>query len=136
MAELTYRAAVVLREIRRLGADLFSTSEAENAYLVDDPKDPSRKMIRQILGVVSEYERSMIAVRLRSARDRKKAHGGYAGFGSPAYGFRAEGGETASSLASNRCRRASRMRRLLTGWMSQPTTAAIARTVARSRGCG
>ena len=83
----------LLREIRRLGADLFSASEAETAYLVDDPKDPSRKLIRQILGVVSEYERSMIALRLRSARDRKKAHGGYAGFGSPAYGFRAEGGE-------------------------------------------
>jgi DNA invertase Pin-like site-specific DNA recombinase len=83
----------LLREFRRLGADLYSTSEAENAYLVDDPKDPSRKMIRQILGVVSEYERSMIALRLRSARDRKALNGGYAGFGSPAYGLRSEGGE-------------------------------------------
>ena len=83
----------LLREIRRLGADLYSASEAENAYLVDDPKDPSRKMIRQILGVVSEYERSMIALRLRSARDRKARNGGYAGFGSPAYGLKAEGGE-------------------------------------------
>ena len=83
----------LLREFRRLGADLYSTSEAENAYLVDDPKDPSRKMIRQILGVVSEYERSMIALRLRSARDRKARNGGYAGFGSPAYGLRSEGGE-------------------------------------------
>ena len=83
----------LLREIRRQGADLYSTSSAECAFLVDDPQDPSRKMIRQILGVVSEYERSMIALRLRSARDRKARNGGYAGFGSPAYGLRSVRGE-------------------------------------------
>ena len=59
-----------------------STSTAEAGYLGDDPDDPSRTLIRQVLGAVSQYERSMIALRLRSGRRRKAQHGGYA-FGAP-----------------------------------------------------
>jgi DNA invertase Pin-like site-specific DNA recombinase len=92
------RALVVqeqlLADIRARGGELYSTSETENGYLVDDgeTEDPSRKMIRQILGAVSEYERSMIALRLRSARELKHRQGGYAGYGSPAFGQRSDGG--------------------------------------------
>ena len=75
----------LLAEVRRMGADVFSTSAAEAGYLTDDPDDPSRKLIRQILGAVSEYERGMIKLRLRAGRRRKAAEGGYA-FGSPPYG--------------------------------------------------
>jgi len=82
----------LLRDIKRLGAQLYSTSEAEAGYLEDDPTDPARRMIRQILGAVSEYERSMIALRLRSARQRKAKLGGYAGYGSPAFGYRSQDG--------------------------------------------
>lgn len=82
----------LLAEIRRLGAEAFSTSRAEADVLQDDPDDPSRKLIRQILGAVSEYERSMIALRLRSGRRRKHEKGGYA-FGAPPYGWRAVEGE-------------------------------------------
>ena len=53
-------------------------------------------MIRQILGAVSEYERSMIRLRLITGRKLKAQRGGYAA-GSPAYGFRAEGGELVSN---------------------------------------
>jgi DNA invertase Pin-like site-specific DNA recombinase len=42
-----------------------------------------------VLGAVNEYERSMIALRLRSGRKRKAANGGFA-YGSPGYGYRAE----------------------------------------------
>lgn len=82
----------LLAEIRRLGGAVYSTSAAEAGYLEDDPDDPSRKLIRQVLGAVSEYERSMISLRLRSGRRRKAANGGFA-YGSPAFGYRAEGGE-------------------------------------------
>lgn len=81
----------LLAEVRRLGGEVFSTSAAETNYLVDDPDDPSRKLIRQVLGAVAEYERSMIALRLRSGRRRKAEIGGYA-FGSPPFGTRAEAG--------------------------------------------
>jgi DNA invertase Pin-like site-specific DNA recombinase len=78
----------LLADIRRMGADVFSTSSAEGSYLTDDPDDPSRKLIRQVLGAVNEYERAIIALRLRSGRRKKYDNGGYA-FGSPPYGWRA-----------------------------------------------
>ncbi|SNQ47063.1 Site-specific DNA recombinase [Frankia canadensis] len=80
----------LIAEIRRMGADIHSAVAGEAAYLVDDPDDPSRKLIRQILGAVNEYERAMIALRLRSGRKQKAAAGGYA-YGAPAFGVRAEG---------------------------------------------
>jgi DNA invertase Pin-like site-specific DNA recombinase len=80
----------LLADLRRGGWPAWSTSASEAAYLEDDPGDPSRKLIRQVLGAVSEYERSMIALRLRSGRKRKADKGGFA-YGSPPYGQRAEG---------------------------------------------
>jgi DNA invertase Pin-like site-specific DNA recombinase len=82
----------LLADVRRMGADIYSTSDAEAAYLTDDPDDPSRKLIRQVLGAVNEYERAMITLRLRAGRRRKAANGGYA-YGSPPYGYRSRGGE-------------------------------------------
>lgn len=82
----------ILAEVRRLGGQVFSTSAAESGYLEDDPRDPSRKLIRQVLGAVAEYERSMIALRMRAGRQRKADRGGYA-YGAPPYGYRAHGGE-------------------------------------------
>lgn len=82
----------LLAEVRRLGGDVFSTSAAEAGYLGDDPDDPSRRLIRQVLGAVNEYERAMIALRLRSGRRRKAELGGFA-YGSPPLGYRAQDGE-------------------------------------------
>jgi DNA invertase Pin-like site-specific DNA recombinase len=79
----------LLGEVRRLGGEVFSCSDAEAEFLVDDPADPSRRLIRQILGAVAEYERSMITLRLRAGRRRKAEQGGYAGDGSPPYGWQA-----------------------------------------------
>jgi DNA invertase Pin-like site-specific DNA recombinase len=82
----------LLGEVRRLGGEVFSCSDAEAEFLVDDPADPSRRLIRQILGAVAEYERSMIALRLRAGRRSKAEAGGYAGDGSPPYGWEAVDG--------------------------------------------
>jgi DNA invertase Pin-like site-specific DNA recombinase len=82
----------ILAEARRLGGRVESTSAAEAGYLQDDPSDPARKLIRQVLGAVSEYERSMVALRLRTGRRRKAERGGFA-YGSPPLGSRSEGGE-------------------------------------------
>lgn len=82
----------ILAEARRIGGDVLSCSAAEAGYLADDPDDPSRKLIRQVLGAVSEYERSMVALRLRMGRRRKAERGGFA-FGAPPFGWRAEGRE-------------------------------------------
>jgi DNA invertase Pin-like site-specific DNA recombinase len=82
----------LLAEIRRMGQQVFTTSAGEAAFLEDDPADPSRKLIRQILGAVSEYERAMIRLRMQAGRVSRRERGDYAGFGSPPYGWRAERG--------------------------------------------
>jgi DNA invertase Pin-like site-specific DNA recombinase len=82
----------LLAELRRMGAEVFTTSAAETGYLSDDPDDPSRKLIRQVLGAVAEYERAMISLRLRSGRARKAEKGGFA-YGAPAFGYRSEAKE-------------------------------------------
>jgi DNA invertase Pin-like site-specific DNA recombinase len=82
----------LLREIDAIGGEAFSTFSGEQEVITDDPDDPSRRLIRQVLGAVSEYERSLIRLRLSNGRRRKAERGGYA-YGSPPYGWRAEGGQ-------------------------------------------
>ena len=68
----------------------FTTDQGE--ILQDDPEDPMRTAMRQMMGVFSELEHSMIVARLRAGRKEKAAQGGYA-YGAPPYGWRAVGGE-------------------------------------------
>lgn len=46
-------------------------SALEGPDLLKD--DPTRKLVRQVLGAISEYEKSMLVQKLRVARQRKKA---------------------------------------------------------------
>ena len=48
-------------------------SVAEPDLLEDDP---TRKLMRQVFGAIAEYEKSMIVVKLRAARERKRAEAG------------------------------------------------------------
>lgn len=59
--------------------------------LQDDDDDPMRTAMRQMVGVFSQLERSMIAKRMRDGRRMKAEKGGYA-YGGPSYGYKAEGG--------------------------------------------
>lgn len=81
----------LLAEAWSLGCEVLSTANGE-ANLRDDPDDPSRTLIRQVLGAVAQYERSMIVLRLRSGRRRKHERGGYA-YGAPPYGWKAVSAE-------------------------------------------
>jgi DNA invertase Pin-like site-specific DNA recombinase len=80
----------LLAEVWRMGGEVFSTAGGE-ADLRDDANDPSRKLIRQILGAVAAYERSMTSLRLQAGRRAKAAAGGYA-YGSPPLGWRSVDG--------------------------------------------
>ena len=84
----------VLAETRRYGGRVFSSVPAESEYLTDDPGDPSRKLIRQVLGAVAEYERQLIVMRLRTGRAAKARQGGFA-YGAPSYGYEAKDGTLA-----------------------------------------
>lgn len=72
-----------------MGSRVYSVDTGE--VMEDDPDDPMRTALRQMVGVFAQMERGMIAARLRAGRRRKHAEGGYA-YGGPPYGFRAERG--------------------------------------------
>jgi DNA invertase Pin-like site-specific DNA recombinase len=76
-----------LAHVWMLGGKAFSADAGE--VLQDDPDDPMRTAMRQMMGVFSELERSMIAKRMRDGRRQKGDSGGYA-YGAPSFGFRAE----------------------------------------------
>lgn len=81
-----------LDDLHRRGRELHSCSPTEDAHLENAEDDPSRALVRQILGSVAQYERAMTRLRLRAGRDRKRAAGGYAA-GPPPYGFAAVKGD-------------------------------------------
>ncbi len=66
-------------------ADRSVVSVAEDV----DSQDPTRVLVRQVLGAISQYERSVIRGRMEAGKAAKKATGGYVG-GRPRYGKRAE----------------------------------------------
>jgi DNA invertase Pin-like site-specific DNA recombinase len=73
----------------RCGGKVFSVDTGE--VLQDDPDDPMRTAMRQMVGVFAELERRMINKRLRDGQRHKAELGGYAG-GQPPFGFSAEDG--------------------------------------------
>jgi DNA invertase Pin-like site-specific DNA recombinase len=58
----------ILGDLRKRGITLISVTEPD---LCSD--DPSRKLMRQIFGAIAEYDKAMIVLKLRGARQRKKA---------------------------------------------------------------
>jgi DNA invertase Pin-like site-specific DNA recombinase len=61
----------ILHDLKRSGFGLVSVHAPD---LCSD--DPSRKLMRQIMGAFHEHERSMIVIKLRGARQRAKARHG------------------------------------------------------------
>ena len=82
---------LIMRAVADAGGRLRSTAPAEDAVLSDDPADPSRTLVRQILGAVGEYERKLQRLRMRAGAEAKRAAGGHAA-GRPPYGYRIAGG--------------------------------------------
>lgn len=87
---LTVQEAV-LGHVWRHNGTVFAVDTGEVAQ--DDPTDPMRTFVRQVMGAAHQLERGLIAARMRAGRELKAERGGYAGFGSPPFGWRAEGKE-------------------------------------------
>ena len=80
----------ILADLRRRSIRMFSATAGESDYLVDDPGDPSRALIRQVLGAVSQYERQMIRLRMLAGKQRK-ALAGRKAVGAYPFGYGAVG---------------------------------------------
>jgi len=61
----------IIGDLRKHEFELVSVHEPD---LLQD--DPSRKLMRQVFGAISEYEKTMIVLKLRGARERVRARGG------------------------------------------------------------
>jgi DNA invertase Pin-like site-specific DNA recombinase len=59
------------------GARVFEATRGE--VLRDDPDDPQRTFMRQVMGAAAELERGMIRARMTGGKRRKAARGGYTG---------------------------------------------------------
>ncbi len=59
----------IIQDFRESSVKLISALEGQD--LLDN--DPTRKLVRQVLGAIAEYEKSMLVQKLRVARQRKKA---------------------------------------------------------------
>jgi site-specific DNA recombinase len=71
----------ILLDLRKRGITLVSTKEPDL-----ESEDPTRVMFRQIIGAVAQYEKSMIVLKLRGARQRKRTATGRCEGAKP-YGF-------------------------------------------------
>jgi DNA invertase Pin-like site-specific DNA recombinase len=61
----------IIADMRKNAFELVSVMEPD---LCQD--DPSRKLMRQIFGAIAEYEKTMIVLKLRGARAKKRADNG------------------------------------------------------------
>lgn len=63
---------LLLAECAKRGIKVFAADQGELKDQASDGADPSVVLIRQILGAVAQWEKSVIVMKLKSARDRKK----------------------------------------------------------------
>ena len=84
----------ILGQVWKAGGVVHTTTRGE--ILADDPDDPMRTAIRQFMGIFAQLDRALIAKRMRNGRKAKAETGGYAGYGSPAYGQHSVNGELAA----------------------------------------
>ena len=85
--KLTVQEAALAVVWRAGGRVLTATSGEVHA---EDPEDPSRNLIRQVMGAVIEYEKNTAVKRMRDGM-RAKAATGRKATGSYAYGYQATG---------------------------------------------
>lgn len=67
---------MLLRECRTRGIKVYSVDQGQLIDMATDAGDPTRKLIRQILGALAEWEKSALVKKLHSARQRVKAQTG------------------------------------------------------------
>lgn len=89
--KLTVQEAVLERIWSQPGAVVIEY-DYDREVPRDDPDDPMRAFMRQVVGAVKELDRAMVAKRLRDGR-RSKARKGQHPSGPAAYGWQTTGGK-------------------------------------------
>lgn len=66
----------LLKELRTRGIKVFSADQGALIDMASNEGDPTRKLIRQIIAALSEWEKSQLVMKLRVARERKRKQTG------------------------------------------------------------
>lgn len=67
---------LLLRECRTRGIKVFAVDQGRLDDMADDGGDPTRVLIRQVMGAIAQWEKSQIVKKLGGARARIKAKTG------------------------------------------------------------
>jgi len=55
----------ILHDLKKHGVDIYSATDGD---LLED--DPTRKLVRQVLGAIAEYDKTMTVLKLKASRER------------------------------------------------------------------
>lgn len=66
---------VLLAECRKRNLKVFSADQGSLINMAEDGGDPTRVLIRQIMGALSQWEKTMLVRKLKASRDRIRARG-------------------------------------------------------------
>jgi DNA invertase Pin-like site-specific DNA recombinase len=64
---------VILQQLSAVGCSVVAADSGTD--LTADTDDPTRRLIRQVLGAVAEFDRRVTVMKLRAARERRRARG-------------------------------------------------------------
>jgi len=64
---------VILKQLTNAGCKVVAADSGTD--LTADSDDPTRRLIRQVLGAVAEFDRRVTVMKLRAARERKRSRG-------------------------------------------------------------
>lgn len=76
---------LILAELRKAGVSVWAAEGGVDLTAADD--DPTKRLIRQILGAVAEYDKTVLVLKLRAARNRRRRETGRCEGRKP-YGYR------------------------------------------------
>lgn len=68
---------VLLAECRKRGIKVYAADQGALLDMATNGGDPTRVLIRQVMGALAEWDKSTLVLKLRTARERKKALTGY-----------------------------------------------------------
>lgn len=86
LARALHIQEAVFAEVWRHGKYVYTTLDGEIAQ--DDPDDPMRTFVRQVMGAVNELQRRQVIANMRRGRREKARQGGYVGGFSKRFGYR------------------------------------------------
>lgn len=66
---------LLLAECRKRGIKVFSVDQGNTEDMASNGGDPTRVLIRQIMGALAQWEKSVIVKKLRLSRERIRARG-------------------------------------------------------------